>query len=157
MATAVLSPLAFALTIGFAGCAAELDPDVGSSSAAVTAAQCSFFEADGKVPLCHHTSSAKHPYVFLDVSMDACLEGHSGHDLDYISSNDPSCAGLGCFPVDAPCDDLVPCCDGLECGDAGVCANIDACLDFPCPEGEQCQDLPPPAPGSGDGRECTPL
>jgi len=152
---AALSFPAIALALGLAGCESGFEQEVGSSSFGLSEAQCDFFESGGKVLICHRTRSEKNPYVLISVSSEACLDGHAGHGGDFVSYGDPTCEGLGCFPEAAPCDDLVPCCDGLECAADATCTDIDACVNFPCGVNAFCEDLPPPAPDSPEGRECS--
>lgn len=108
------------------GCASETDSGdgVAMQQAALTAEQCSFFEANGKVQICHHTGSEKKPYTILRTSLDGCIDGHAGHALDYVAVDDPTCQQLGCYPIGAPADGLVPCCEGLGVDDAGACADL---------------------------------
>jgi len=106
-----VSPLALALLA-----LALVGTGFPSSTHALTAAQCAFFEQDDTVELCHATASAKHPYVPIIVSVDACVEGHAEqHPADFIAVNDPQCEGEGCLPAEAPCDATVLCCEGLQC------------------------------------------
>jgi len=101
------------------GCGAEdADLPFGSVTAALTAEQCDYFEAGGKVQICHKTGSAKKPYTILKVSSEACVNSHAAHDGDYIAINDPTCNQQGCFPEGAPYDGSVECCEGLEPDDA---------------------------------------
>ncbi|WP_232379855.1 FG-GAP-like repeat-containing protein [Polyangium fumosum] len=106
---------------------------VGEAHDALTAAQCNYFDVNGKVQICHKTGSTTHPYTIIRVSEQACINAHSGHNGDYVTSLDPSsplfdptCSGLGCLPVNAPCDATVPCCDGLTC-QSGTCVDVDEC------------------------------
>jgi len=115
--------------IAAAGCGSGLEgqglaPKIGSGSAALTVDQCAFFEVNGSVQICHHTSSAKNPYVIIKVAEEGCASGHAGHALDYIAYNDPTCSGQGCLPLGAPNDpeDPVPCCEGLQYDSTGHCA-----------------------------------
>src|SRR4051812_2591194 len=71
-----------------AGCAAsgpsthesdESDEAVGSDHEALTAAQCSFFDVNGKDQICHYTGSGSHPYTIIKTSEQACINGHAGH------------------------------------------------------------------------------
>ena len=78
---------------------------VPSVTQAVTPEQCNFFQLNGKVFICHHTESAKNPFVNVLVSVDACIDGHAGHPSDFIASNDPSstawdpfCQGMCAWP-----------------------------------------------------------
>jgi len=100
---------------------------VGAASASVTHAvtpeQCQYFAVGGKVQICHATQSARYPYVILNVSENACIEGHCGHPYDFVAVGDPTCQGLGCLPGFTPCDATLPCCDGLSCSN-GVCMPL---------------------------------
>ena len=127
--------------------------DPGSATAALTIEQCTFFEVDDHVTVCHKTSSAKNPYVVIRTNYKGCVSGHTGHPGDYIATTDPTCKSLGCFPEGAPADTLVPCCGGEPIG--GYCPPIDACKESPCAAGELCTDLPAPADGGPEGRLCT--
>src|SRR5215831_7906020 len=116
------------------GCASS-DPDqpgssseVGSVQSALGDDQCSFFDVDGSVQICHHTSSATHPFTIIKTSVQGCINGHADHAQDYIAVGDPTCQGGGCLPETAPCDATVPCCDGLTCQD-GTCVAPPTC---PC-------------------------
>ena len=40
----------------------------------------------------------------MRVSEDACVDAHAGHAHDYVSVNDPTCAGKGFLPPGAPCE-----------------------------------------------------
>ncbi|WP_216627220.1 FG-GAP-like repeat-containing protein [Corallococcus exercitus] len=119
------------------GCDASLveedDALVGTADSALTAGQCDYFEVNGKVQLCHKTGSTSHPYTIVRVSEQACINAHSAHDGDYVTSldpasslYDPTCSGQGCLSVNAPCDATVPCCDGLTC-QSGTCADVNEC------------------------------
>ncbi|WNG59980.1 hypothetical protein F0U59_38620 [Archangium gephyra] len=118
------------------GCATsvgENDAHVGSADSALTAEQCNYFDVNGKVQLCHKTSSTTHPYTIVRVSEQACINAHSDHNGDYVTSldptsplYDPTCSGQGCLSVNAPCDATVPCCDGLTC-QSGTCADVNEC------------------------------
>ena len=103
----------------------------GTSHSALTAAQCSYFDTNGKVQICHATGSAKHPYTILKVSETACASIHSGHAGDYIAVNDPTCGGGGCLPASAPCDATLPCCDGSACT-GGICTAVAPAAAFQC-------------------------
>ncbi|MFE8596306.1 FG-GAP-like repeat-containing protein [Archangium violaceum] len=106
---------------------------MGKSHDALTAEQCNYFDVNGKVQLCHKTSSTIHPYTIVRVSEQACINAHSAHDGDYVTSldptsplYDPTCSGQGCLSVNAPCDATLPCCDGLTC-QSGTCADVNEC------------------------------
>ncbi|NPD22211.1 hypothetical protein D7Y27_19240 [Corallococcus sp. AB004] len=109
------------------------DAYVGSADSALTAEQCDYFEVNGKVQICHKTSSKSHPYTIVRVSEQACINAHSAHNGDYVTSldptsplYDPTCSGQGCLSVNAPCDATVPCCDGLTC-QSGTCVDVNEC------------------------------
>ncbi|MDI1477657.1 FG-GAP-like repeat-containing protein [Polyangium sp. y55x31] len=111
----------------------EGDEAVGEAHDALTAVQCNYFDINGTAQLCHKTSSKTHPYTIIRVSEQACINAHSAHNGDYVTSLDPTsplfdptCSGLGCLPVNAPCDATVPCCDGLTC-QSGTCVDVDEC------------------------------
>jgi hypothetical protein len=139
--------LVFPVVLLVASCTSSTpngDDSTGTSSSALTAAQCSDFSIDGKVTICHRTGSAKHPYTLVKISEKACINAHAAHVGDYITSTDPSsplydptCQGLGCLPPDVPCDDTVPCCEGMTC-EAGICVAPDPCLSSPCGENGDC-------------------
>jgi hypothetical protein len=82
---------------------------------ALSVAQCNAFASDGKIPICHATGSASHPFRNINVPPQACVNGHAGHADDYVAVNDPTCSGGSCLSQDAPCDTTLPCCDGLSC------------------------------------------
>lgn len=112
-----------------AACSGNGTPDeaagehVDSADSALTAAQCSFFDVNGKDTICHHTGSAKHPYTIIKTSEQGCINGHAGHAGDYIAVGDPTCQGGGCLPEHAPCDATLPCCDGSTCQSGTCVAN----------------------------------
>jgi hypothetical protein len=105
------------------------DEHVDSTESALNAPQCTQFDVNGKVQICHKTSSCTHPYTILRLSEQACINGHVAHGGDYVTSTDPAsplydptCSGGGCMPVNAPCDQTLPCCDGSRCTN-GVCVG----------------------------------
>ncbi|WP_437721100.1 FG-GAP-like repeat-containing protein [Sorangium sp. So ce861] len=109
------------------------DEAVGEAHDALTPEQCNYFDVNGTVQICHKTSSATKPYTIIRVSEQACINAHSGHAGDYVTSLDPSspsydptCGGQGCLAVNAPCDATVPCCDGLTC-QSGTCTDVNEC------------------------------
>ncbi len=146
---ASLLPLAGAGLFAAAGCvdaASTGEEDTDSAGSALTAEQCSHFDINGKVQICHKTSSTTRPYTILRLSEEACIHGHVAHGGDYVTSTDPSsplydptCQGGGCLPVDAPCDATLPCCDGSTCTD-GVCAGTppDPCDGVTCVAIDDC-------------------
>lgn len=101
---------------------ADRGPSLGSGEAALTDEQCGFFAENGRVQICHRTSSARNPYVIIRTSEAGCVNGHADHAGDYVAVGDPDCNGGGCLPVTAPCDPLVPCCEGLVC-EEGYCVE----------------------------------
>ncbi|HTN83587.1 MAG TPA: calcium-binding EGF-like domain-containing protein [Sorangium sp.] len=119
------------------GCSqsAGTDEQLGAGGDALTAAQCSYFDVNGKVTICHHTGSVNHPYTIIKTSEQSCVNGHAGHAHDYVAVGDPTCQGSGCLPVNAPCDATLPCCDGLLCQN-GTCT--DSCASAPCQNGGAC-------------------
>ncbi|MDI1436799.1 FG-GAP-like repeat-containing protein [Polyangium sorediatum] len=142
---------------------------VGEAHDALTAEQCNYFDVNGKVQICHKTGSTTHPYTIIRVSEQACINAHSGHNGDYVTSLDPSsplfdptCGGLGCLSVNAPCDATVPCCDGLTC-QSGTCVDVDECAAGTdnCDENASCTNTAGAftcacnAGYEGDGVSCT--
>jgi hypothetical protein len=95
--------------------------EANQGSHALTAEQCTFFSEDDKVTVCHATSSTKHPYVPVHVSVNGCINGHAGHERDYIGADDEMCLGGSCLDVGEPCDATLDCCDGSQCSSDGVC------------------------------------
>jgi len=98
---------------------------VAPDSHALTAAQCTYFAAGGKVSICHATTSPKNPYSRVKVSRADCVNIHTPHPRDYVEVNDPKCKGSGCLPAGAPAGG-VPCCEGLTAV-GGVCVQAPAC------------------------------
>jgi cysteine-rich repeat protein len=106
---------------------------LGRAEDELSAEQCTYFASGDRVTVCHRTSSARNPYTIIRTSSAGCAAGHAGHLGDYIASTDPAsdlydptCNGMGCFPVGAPYDGSVECCEGLE-PVGGVCTDIDEC------------------------------
>lgn len=127
------------LVFGLVGCVSSQDGATPAShlAAALSAAQCDYFAADGKVRICHATGSAKNPFVVLKVSEHACIDGHTHHADDYVATNDPTCGGKGFLPPGAPCDTTLPCSLGYTCRDA-ICQPTDLCLGVFCSASDQC-------------------
>jgi cysteine-rich repeat protein len=135
------------------------EPQLDDQESALTEEQCEYFDVNGKVSICHATKSTKNPYVLLKVSESACIKAHTDHEGDYVSVNDPTCQGLGCLPLNAPCDPLVPCCGGGVCTN-GVCTNL--CAGVVCGPSDSCHDAGTCNPQTGicsdpvkeDGAQC---
>lgn len=138
----ILKSLTAALTLALlaAGCSAATSSEgdeqgsLGSDEATLTADQCDYFDVNGMVQICHGLGNGK--YRILRLAEQACVNAHSAHAGDYVTSTDPSsplydptCQGLGCLPEAAPCDATLPCCDGLTCKD-GTCQS--AAPSCPC-------------------------
>jgi hypothetical protein len=85
---------------------------VSSSTAGITADECTTFASGGKVKICRRTNSPTNPYTPIQETVDACI--HHSQVGDYPAAGDPTC-GLGCLSDDLPCDPAVPCCDGSSC------------------------------------------
>ncbi|WP_437586226.1 FG-GAP-like repeat-containing protein [Sorangium sp. So ce1000] len=145
------------------------DDDVGEAHGALTPEQCNYFDVNGTVQLCHRTGSATKPYTIIRVSEQACVNAHSAHAGDYVTSTnpssptyDPTCGGQGCLAVNAPCDPTVPCCDGLTC-QSGTCTDVNECAlgTDNCDANAACTNTPGSftcacnAGYSGDGVTCT--
>lgn len=130
--------LTFLVACSGAGAASNARP-FDESSAGLTAAECSFFDVNGKVRICHATGSAKNPYSIIQVSDSGCVNGHSGHAGDYVATaTDMDCHGGGCFPAGAPIDPKIACCPGLVAKN-GVCmAAVDLCSGVTCAAADQC-------------------
>jgi len=159
----VFSPTAFALAL-LLGCGTEqpsreqtshsrtdlVSLARGPARFGLTQSQCEYFLEHGKTQICHHTGSATKPYVIVKLSEQACIHAHANHPEDYVAAaDDPTCQGLGCLPVNAPCDETVGCCDGLTC-ESGVCT----CVPTSCAAAEAtCGTI---ADGCGGTLDCGP-
>lgn len=121
---------------GLVACA-DANAPIDTQSAALTAEQCSYFSVNGKITICHATSSTKNPYTIIRTDEEGCANGHEAHAGDYVAYNDPTCSGLGCFPEGAPFDGSVECCEGLE-GRDGTCVRADLCYGVVCAP-DQCE------------------
>lgn len=122
-----LSHLCLSLSFAaFAGCAdAGAPPDL--TTASLTAEQCDYFDVNGKVTICHATSSQTNPYVIIRTSVQGCINGHEDHANDFVAF-DGVCVE-GCYPKGAPVGAGDKCCEGLEAVD-GVCAEVaDTCFE----------------------------
>ena len=148
-------PLAIVFLLGTAtaltGCSNEspkTEPvKVGATSSALTAAECNFFDSNGKVRICHATPSSKNPYIILQVSDSGCINGHVAHLNDYVATaTDLDCHGGGCFPVGAPADPKIPCCPALVAKN-GVCTDL--CAGVTCTALDQCHTAGVCDPNSG--------
>ena len=141
----IVGTSAFALLAGCAEAPAEHEK-LGEHQGALTAEQCEYFDVNGKVQICHKTSSTTKPYTILKISEQACINAHTQHPDDYIAINDPTCQGGGCLPKNAPCDPTLPCCDGLTCQN-GVCKDL--CENVSCTASDQCHDAGTCDPSTG--------
>jgi len=165
-------PLIGAANMMIAGCSTEAttEESVGHSESALTAAQCSTFDINGKVQICHKTGSTNKPYTILRLSEQGCINGHVAHGGDYVTSTDPNsplydptCSGGGCLPVSAPCDATLPCCDGSSCVN-GTCQGTppDPCDGVTCIAIDQCHTVGTcdsvsgacSSPAAADGSAC---
>ncbi|MGK3982890.1 hypothetical protein WME99_07615 [Sorangium sp. So ce136] len=123
---------------------------VGAADEHLTAAQCAYFDVDGKDTICHKTGSTTHPYTIIKTNEQGCINGHAGHAHDYIAVGDPTCQGGGCLPAGAPCDATLPCCSGATCTD-GTCTVT--CTPTTCEaQGAACGTIPD---GCGDTLACS--
>jgi hypothetical protein len=127
------------------------EPHLGEHAQKLDQAQCIYFDVNGKDTICHHTGSVSHPFTLIKISDQACINGHSGHAEDYITSldpasplYDPTCSGQGCLPTAAPCDGTLDCCTG-SCV-SGTC--VDPCSPNPCQHDGTCA-------ASGSSFTCT--
>ena len=59
----------------------------------ITPSECDANAIEGKVTICHRTTSEKNPYVAMSVSTSACSEAHAGHAEDFIAI-DGSCGSV---------------------------------------------------------------
>lgn len=122
--------LMFALPFAFLAACAQ-DEAIDTTSAALTAEQCSYFaDSAGKVTICHATSSTKNPFVVIRTDEDGCIAGHEDHPGDKIAI-DGQCKD-GCLPEGAPYGNgEYPCCEHLGLvEDGGKCIKneeIDLC------------------------------
>lgn len=113
-ATGALFGAAVALVaVGCGSAGVDQDDAIGTLSGALTVEKCSAAAVNGKVTLCHATASAKNPYVRVSVSVNACRNGHAGHDGDFISL-DGTC----------PSTDL---CKGVKCPGGDACFGAATC------------------------------
>jgi hypothetical protein len=53
-----------------------------------------------KVPVCHHTGSAKHSWVKITISLQGWLHGHSKHGQDFLLTGSAVCPPVS--PTAAP-------------------------------------------------------
>jgi len=114
---------AFVFLGGLAAACSRSEPPVGDRTSALDTAQCLYFEANGKVRICHATGLATNPFVLLKISESACIHAHATHPDDYVDVAGGTCNGQGCLPASAPCDATLPCCDGLTC-ENGACTAV---------------------------------
>jgi hypothetical protein len=140
---AVIAALIAGAVALLAGCNGPApDNHAGEAESALTAAQCLYYDVNGKDIICHYTGSGSKPYTVVKTSDQGCINGHSTHPHDYITSADPNnpaydptCHGGGCLPLNAPCDATLPCCDGTMCVN-GTCKDL--CAGVTCQAQDQC-------------------
>src|SRR5690606_90058 len=67
-----------AATLAVVACQVQPEPGegVGHSETALSAEQCSYYAVNGKVTICHATSSKKNPVVKMRVAEEGCINGH---------------------------------------------------------------------------------
>ncbi|MCC6624511.1 MAG: hypothetical protein IT385_24905 [Deltaproteobacteria bacterium] len=170
------STLAIGALAALAGCADDWPAPLGVAEGALTAAQCTFFADGDQVTFCHAANLKKAKFVLLRTNLSGCINGHAGHQGDFISL-DGTCNGDACFPVGAPWDETIDCCDnmvvsadglcacaaGYEAQLDGTCTDIDGCASDPCDPNATCSDDAAPATGAtctcnegyeGDGVVC---
>lgn len=105
-----------------------------TSSEALSQAQCRYFtRGTGSTKICHYDSNKK-KFIPTTVNESSCCK-HTGHTKDYVAAGDPTCTGIGCIPLGAPCDRTLKCCNGNTCSN-GKCV-VPACL----PVGSKCTIL----------------
>lgn len=73
-------------------------PALGSSQGSSSA---QYEYGTTKVPVCHRTHSAKHPWVKITVSQQGWLNGHSKHNGDFLVTAATPCppATTGALPT----------------------------------------------------------
>jgi hypothetical protein len=135
---------------------------LASTSEALTAAQqCQAAATGNTVAVCHATGSDSNPYVYLQVSVQACANDLSKHPNDFVSTTGtcpsaPLCSGVTCAPTDdchlaGVCDPETGLCsnppapDGTACDDGSSCTVGDACVSgvcvgHPLPDGLACNN-----------------
>jgi cysteine-rich repeat protein len=142
------------------------DPALDEASAELTAAQCDYFKVNGKVRICHATTSSTHPFTVINISTSECIHTHALHARDYVAVGDPTCQGGGCLPAGAPADPTLPCCGGLVVQN-GVCTDL--CAGVTCTASDSCHVAGTCDPATGtcsnpsaadgttcnDGNDCT--
>ena len=79
----------------------EDDEHLGAADSALTEDQCSYFDVNGSIQICHQIGSGK--FKILKLSDQSCIHAHGSHAADYVTSTDPSsplydptCQGNGC-------------------------------------------------------------
>lgn len=88
------------ITTSWLACADEpREVPLASSTSALTEAECMSSALDGKVEICHKTSSTSNEYTLIKVSTQACVRAHEGHSGDKLAVNG-SCAQT-CVLVDS--------------------------------------------------------
>ena len=55
---------------------------IATRTQVITAIECQIYNFGGKVAICHATGSH---YELLEVSVSACINGHGGHESDFIA------------------------------------------------------------------------
>lgn len=127
-AIALLATVSFHLFPGCDVAPEPVDAEVYSSaSAALSAAECQDAAENGRVSICHATSSSTNPYTLITVATQACLNGHTGHADDVLPDIDGSCCALEDRDCEGRCFgtaelDCAGTCNGaaeLDC--AGTC------------------------------------
>jgi len=100
----------------------------------LSAEQCDHFAVGGRVTICHATGSARNPYTLIRVAESACVNAHSAHAGDYVST-DGTCGPGACLPVGGPIDATIGCCPGLVAV-RGVCTDL--CENVTCAAADRC-------------------
>ncbi len=98
-----------------------------SASALFSSLECQARAVNGKVGICHATSSKKNPYNHISVSVSVCTNGHADHVDDFLSDDETciSCVPTTCAELGVGCGDLPNGCGGtLDCG---TCTSPQTC------------------------------
>ena len=124
--TAALSCALFISALLLSACSDEpagAEPaKTGTVHAPLTSADCAPNTPNGKVTICHATSSPANPFQTLTISVNACLNAHVNHPGDEA----PDCAGVCGGSAVVDCAGVCNGSAALDC--AGVC-NGSAVLD----------------------------